>query len=47
MGQHLELAVASLLTEIPNDSAGMIEVKAEPKCMTSRTIKHTRSTHHA
>src|SRR5208337_4264573 len=33
MRQHFESAVASLLIELPNDSASEMEVKAEPKCM--------------
>jgi len=46
MRQHFESAVASLLIELPNDSASEMEVKAEPKCMPGRTIRHKQSTYH-
>src|SRR5208283_638903 len=47
MRHHFVSAVASLLIELPNDSAGNMEVKAEPKCMPGRTIKHKQSTCHS
>jgi hypothetical protein len=40
MRQHLEFAVASLLVELPNDSASKMEVKAE-------TEVHARQNHKA